>query len=209
LWLATLSQTRGYQQILDAASPFIDRIADASDGSQLAKILGEADDRIAYSVGRQTQAVYSVIRLLNKPAQETARAALDSLARQLTEFGKAQSERIGSAAEQRARQLGNTAAIKPDLPPDPGAAVASTIVIKRKRIGTIPLDDLPRDQWRGYPSGAWSLVPISALYWCDGHRNLAEVIHLTRLELGPTDLDFVGYFRFLRDHGYVEFIKGQ
>jgi len=52
-------------------------------------------------------------------------------------------------------------------------------------------------------------VPITALYWCDGHRNLAEVIHLTRLEQGPTDLDFVGYFRFLRDHGYVEFVKGQ
>jgi len=23
------------------------------------------------------------------------------------------------------------------------------------------------------------------------------------------DFDFVGYFRFLRDHGYVEFVKGQ
>jgi hypothetical protein len=82
-------------------------------------------------------------------------------------------------------------------------------VVKRKRFGTITLDDLPRDQWQGYPSGAWDLIPITALYWCDGHRNLAEVIHLTRLEQGATDFDFVGYFRFLRDHGYVEFVKGQ
>ena len=42
------------------------------------------------------------------------------------------------------------------------------------------------------------------LYWCDGRRNLAEVIRLTRLELGPTEFDFVGYFRFLARHGYVE-----
>ncbi len=49
------------------------------------------------------------------------------------------------------------------------------------------------------------MVPTTALYWCDGHRNLAEVIHLTRMELGPTNFDFVGYFRFLRKRGYVEF----
>ena len=46
-----------------------------------------------------------------------------------------------------------------------------------------------------------------ALYWCDGKRNLAQVIHLTRMELGRTDLDFVWYFRFLERHGYVEFAK--
>ena len=32
----------------------------------------------------------------------------------------------------------------------------------------------------------------------------AEVARLTRLELGPTNFDFVGYFRFLAKHGYVE-----
>ena len=50
-------------------------------------------------------------------------------------------------------------------------------------------------------------VPLRtiALYWCDGRRNLAEVARLTQLELGPTDFDFVAYFRFLRNHGYVQF----
>jgi len=131
------------------------------------------------------------------------------MARQIVEFGDAQSDRIRVAVAQRAKRLSIAAAIQPALPPDPEAAVASTIVVRRKRFGTIPLDDLSRDQWGGYPSGAWDLAPITALYWCDGHRNLAEVIHLTRLEQGPTDLDFVGYFRFLHDHGYVEFVKGQ
>lgn len=209
LWLATLSQARGYQQILDAASPFMDETAGASDQGRLGKVLGEAQDRIAYSVGRQTQAIYSVLRLLPEPRREGARASLEPMARQIVEFGDAQSDRIRVAVAQRAKRFGVTAAIQPAPPLDPEAAVASTIVVRRKRFGTIPLDDLPQDQRRGYPSGAWDLVPITALYWCDGHRNLAEVIHLTRLEQGPTDLDFVGYFRFLRDHGYVEFVKGQ
>ena len=209
LWLAALSQTRGFHQVLDGASPFMDRIVEASDEAQLTRIIAEADDRITYSVGRQTQAVHSVLRLVDGTNGEKMRVPLDSLARQLLTFGNAQSERIHSAAQERARQLGITSPLKPSLAADPQAAAASTIVVQRKRFGTIPLDDLPRDQWQGYPSGAWDLIPITALYWCDGHRNLAEVMHLTRLEQGPTDFDFVGYFRFLRDHGYVEFLKGK
>jgi len=27
------------------------------------------------------------------------------------------------------------------------------------------------------------------------------------MELGPTDFDFVGYFRFLRERGYVDFVS--
>ena len=32
-------------------------------------------------------------------------------------------------------------------------------------------------------------------------------VRLTTLEMGPQDFDFVGYFRFLEKHGYVEFLK--
>jgi hypothetical protein len=88
--------------------------------------------------------------------------------------------------------------------PDPQLAEAATIVVKRKGIGTIPLDELAPDRREGYPSGAWTSSVIIALYWCDGRRNLADVIRLTRLELGPVKFDFVGYFKFLARKGYVE-----
>ena len=78
---------------------------------------------------------------------------------------------------------------------------AAKIVIHRKRFGTIPLDELAPDQREDQPSGAWAIVPAIALYWCDGQRNLAEVIRLTQLELGPSQFDFVSYFRFLKKHG--------
>lgn len=93
------------------------------------------------------------------------------------------------------------------IPPPPADPEAARIVVRRKWPGTIPLDDLPKDQWEGYPSGAWAKEPTVALYWCDGKRNLAEVIRLTRLEVGPSKFDFVGYFRFLEKHGYVEFVR--
>jgi len=83
---------------------------------------------------------------------------------------------------------------------------AARIVVKRKRFGTIPLDDIHPDDREGFPSGAWDGTVIAALYWCDGHRNLAEVIRLTRLELGADKFDFVGYFKFLERRGYVEFV---
>jgi hypothetical protein len=81
------------------------------------------------------------------------------------------------------------------------------IVVRRKRFGTIPLDDMPEDKREGYPSGAWATVPTIALFWCDGKRDLSEVIRLTELELGPQKFDFVGYFRFLAKHGYVDIVE--
>ena len=74
-------------------------------------------------------------------------------------------------------------------------------------MGTITLDDLPQTEREGYPAASFWGVPVSALYWCDGKRNLAEVIRLTELEMGPQQFDFVGYFKFLEKHGYVEFVR--
>jgi peptidase M28-like protein len=88
--------------------------------------------------------------------------------------------------------------------PEPAAERgANDIVVVRKRFGTVPLDDLPVDQRAGYPSGAWDTTVITALYWCDGHRTVAEVKKLTEQELGPIKIDLDGYFRFLAQHGYV------
>jgi len=123
----------------------------------------------------------------------------------LRRIGEEQTGRVRLAVDRRARELGLDAPVKPIAVTD--VVAASRIVVKRKRFGTLPLDDIPMEKREGYPSGAWDSIPTIALYWCDGHRKLSEVIQLTRMELGPTDFDFVGYFRFLRKHGYVEFLS--
>lgn len=81
-------------------------------------------------------------------------------------------------------------------------------VVRRKRIGTIPLDDLPPEQREGFPSGAWDKMVTVALYWCDGKRDIDEVARLTEMEMGRRlSFPFGPYFRFLERHGYVDFVR--
>jgi len=168
-WLAQLSESRGYAQILKAAET------------------GRA--KIDYALEREVQSVLSVQRLIPPAARERLRTTLEPSLARLRAFAELQRQRV------------------PAEPAQSPAADAARLIVKRKRFGTLPLDDLPHDQWEGYPSGAWAAVPTIALYWCDGKRNLAEVSRLTQLELGPSKFDFVGYFRFLQKHGYVELIE--
>ncbi len=178
LWLAGLSESRGYEQILKAAASLLDR------GSP--DLLGA----IGYAVERESQSVLSVLRLVPEDRRAAMRTRLVPLLDRLSAFGKTQSARLVQTGSEPAQNL-----------------EASRIVVKRKRFGTIPLDDLPRDQWEGQPSGAWAAIPTIALYWCDGRRTLAEVSRFTQLELGRTAFDFVRYFRFLEKRGYVEFVN--
>jgi len=203
LWLAELAANRGQEQILSAAAPFIDRALLAATAQDLSHLLTRGSDKINYSVDRETASVLSVLRLAAN--NDTARRSLDPLIQDLARYGDSQRARLRSAVEHRAGQLGLAQAIHPFADPDPQLAEAAHLIVKRKRIGTVPLDDIHPDDREGYPSGAWDTNVIAALYWCDGHRNLAEVIRLTRDELNSTaKFDYVGYFKFLARRGYVE-----
>jgi hypothetical protein len=170
LWLAGLSESRGYRQILKAAD------------------VRNTREQIDYALDRESQSVFSVLRLVPESERPKLRGQLEPAIMRLREFAKSQYARVTTA--DRYSQA------------NPEAA---KIIVKRKRFGTLPLDDLAHDKWEGQPSGAWAAIPTIALYWCDGKRNLADVEKLTKLELGDTDFDFVRYFRFLQKHGYVEF----
>ena len=207
-WLAQLSETRGYDMILRSAEVCLDSIATANRTQQLGQLWEEAIEKIDFAVGREAQAVDSVQRLVPEPRRATLLESLAPLDQGLRRFGEGQAARMRDAVQKRARLLGIAAPAEPIVLRGPGETLESTIVVKRKRLGTIPLDEIPPGQREGYPSGAWDVMVTTALYWCDGHRPLSEVIHLTQMELGPVNFDFVGYFRFLRKHGYVEFVKG-
>jgi hypothetical protein len=75
-------------------------------------------------------------------------------------------------------------------------------------MGALPLDEIPPSQREGFPDSGFWAPTTAALYWCDGKRNLAEVIQNTEMELGPQNsFDWVGYFKFLQRHGYVDFVQ--
>jgi hypothetical protein len=190
-WMAQVALTRGYQQLAADAEKLLDEAAVASTAERLGQLLYHSGQRIDYTLDRQSQAVRSAADL------PEGLAGLSASAQQ-------QKTRVERTIRDRAAEL-KLGAIQPiDPKPNPEA---EKIVVRRKRIGTLPLDDLPASQREGWPAASFWGVPVSALYWCDGKRNLAEVIRLTELEMGPQTFDFTGYFKFLEKHGYIEFVQ--
>ena len=202
-WLAELALTRGQQQIVTSVSSLLDSIPSA-DAQKLAQAMPEGRDHIEYARGRAQQAVRSVSRFLSvKPPW------IGELEDTLSQSARLQMQRLESAVQRRAVELG-VAPIQPaPESADPRLEEARTLIVKRKRFGTLPLDDVPVDQREGQPSGAWADTPVKALYWCDGRRTLAEVIKLTQLEVGSANFDLLKYFRFLEKKGYVEFVGSE
>jgi hypothetical protein len=190
-WMAEVALTRAHAQVNGAAGQLLDRITIATDAPTLGRMLQESKTRIDYVLDRERRAVRGAFDL------EEGLVALTADAQQ-------QKRRIEAAVQDRASALGLPAVAIPVPVSNPEA---ERIVVKRKRMGTITLDDLSRDQREGFPAASFWGVPVSALYWCDGRRTLAEVIRLTELEMGPQAFDFVGYFKFLERHGYVEFVR--
>jgi Peptidase family M28 len=190
-WMAEVALTRGQNQVAAGAQKVLDQIAVAPDAERLGRLAWQARERIEYSLARETQAVRSAWDLKEGLAD-------------LAAFAAQQTARLDRAIRDRATALG-LGPVQP-LPP-PRNPEAEKIVVRRKRMGTITLDDLPREARENYPAASFWGVPVSALYWCDGKRNLAEVMRLTELEMGQQQFDFVGYFKFLEKHGYVEFVR--
>jgi len=205
LWLAELAANRGQEQILSAAAPFIDQALRAPDGQELSRLMAQGIEKIKYSIDREGQSVLSVLRLVGTGGADHAHEALRPLVQGIENYGDAQIARLRAAANHRASQIGLAQPVEPRMDSDPQLAEGAHIIVTRKRFGTIPLDEIHPDEREGYPSGAWDGTVIAALYWCDGQRNLGDVIRLTRLELGAGNkFDFVGYFQFLERRGYVE-----
>ena len=188
-WLTDITLDRAFTDMQSAASAAMDSLLA---GDTTAGSFGL--ERVAYLSDRGSDAILSLVRLLPEDKRVEMRRSLEPAVAQVHAFRDAQLARLRRAgAKDIPRKLSRD---------------AENIIVRRKRLGTIPLDDLPRDQWQGYPSGAWDKLVTVALYWCDGKRNLSEVIHLTEMEMGRrSDFDFAGYFRFLQQHGYVDFTK--
>jgi hypothetical protein len=191
-WLAKLAVQRGYDQITTTTQNSLDMVAAAQNAATLGHLLYWQPARVDYDLARETKAVKQAADLPHE---------LEALA----SFAATQKARIKSAVEERATELhlGEIDPIAPNFGPE-----AEKIVVRRKRIGALPLDEIPQSQREGFPSSGFWSPTTAALYWCDGKRNLAEVIQDTEMELGPQkNFDWVGYFKFLQQHGYVDFVQ--
>jgi hypothetical protein len=190
-WMAQLALSRGYDQINAATENSLDQIAVAKSADTLAHLLYWETARVDYNLMRETKAV--------KQAANLPQGLIG-----LATFAGMQKERIENAVQQRAAEL-HLETIQPSVPrlnPE-----AEKIIVRRKKMGTITMDDIAVGHREGYPASSFWGPTTAALYWCDGKRNVAEVIKLTELETGESNLDWVSYFKFLQKHGYVEFVQ--
>ena len=209
-WLAQVTYDRGLDNARRVTTPYLNRIAMGTTADALGSDLYAGLAKIDYNADRDLDALVSVFRLASADGSERLRAQTDSLLQGMRRFVEEQGKRLHRAADERAAELGINAPVRPLAPPM-GASreEAAQMIVKRKRFGPVTLDDLPLDQREGYPGFGGNPAPLPLLLWCDGKRNLAEVIRLTELEYGPMDFDFVGYFKFLARHGYIDLLPSQ
>lgn len=205
-WIAEVAATRASEQLIGRNSRALEQAFAANTAAELGAALGRGLEVNEYMLERESQSIASAVRVVPRGKRPQAQAAVEPVLHRLRRLAQDESDRLRAAVMTRAAQLGIAGEIRPAAPKHPQAEEASRIVIRRKRPGTIPMDDLPAERWEGYPYGSWELVPVTALYWCDGKRNLAEVIRLTGLEHDTAGFDFTGYFRFLAKNGYVEIV---
>lgn len=205
-WLAEITADRSDENAIAAASPFLSQIAIAQNSDSLAYQLASGLAHVNYNADRDQEALISVLRLASSENRARLRAELNALLQHERRFASEQSERLQEAANQRAIELGSALPIKPAQAAKVSSAEASGLIVKRKRFGPVTFDDLPIDQREGYPGFGDTPAPLTLLYWCDGKRTIADVARLIELEQGPMKFDFVGYFKFLARHGYIELV---
>lgn len=204
-WLAQITADRAYENSLAAVDPFLDRIAAAESSNSLQAQLGSGLAQVNYNADRDTEALLSILRLVSAANAENFRTPLNQLIERVHSFSEEQCKRLQEAANRRAIQLGAAIPVKPPPPGDTNSE-ASRLVVKRWRFGPVTLDDLPLDHREGYPGFGDTPAPLTLLYWCDGKRTISDVARLIQLEQGPRKFDFLGYFKFLARHGYIELV---
>ena len=143
-WLAELAASRGQEQMPAGVAKSLEALMNAADEAVLNRVLSEAQERLDYSLERQTQAVRSPVRLVPAAARSTFERDIELLLDSLRAMHKEQAARLERTAQRRARALGIRAAVK--AAPPARSIEADRIVVKRKRIGTLPLDELSPDQ---------------------------------------------------------------
>jgi hypothetical protein len=209
-WLTAITVDQSYKNALETAQPYLDRILAARNTGELGIELYWGLARINYNAACDEAAVLSTLRLVSTENCDRIRASLKPSLKTIRRLAEQQSERLQEAANQRAGELHAATPVKATPPAaDPRRAEAAHFIVRRKRFGPVTLDDLPLDQREGFPGFAAQPAPLRLLYWCDGKRTAAEVISLIELEQGPMNFDFLGYYKMLARHGYVDLIPVQ
>lgn len=206
IWLGREMVAKFKRRILQLVQEGVTEAMSAEGLEESAKIINKLEKRGQYLIECQSKALASLHRLADIEVEGW---------------------REGSAAFARSELGGARSAFSPGFNPGlPGLPAkeldewerkAAEMVPTRIYPGPIPLhlylfklseeerDDLHRLR-KGHKEGFFTL-PILALYWADGQRNLLEIADLIELEMGMRDVELlVGYFQLLAKLGLIELV---
>jgi hypothetical protein len=198
--LAHLATARGKAALAAAG------VAEVADSDQ--RGLDDAMLQMQYLAERHAEAVATPLKLLPATDRAKLRPDIRALQRVVRRAGKDEA----AALARRAGRPGRT--------PCTGEMKGPLAKIHPRRLvtGPVTFDRIQPEAREGKPSPRWSPELFAVLNWCDGRRSLAEAALLAARELrrqrtlSPDELakgfdpeggSMLGYFEFLRRHGYV------
>ncbi len=164
--------------------------------------------QMQYLAERHAEAVATPLKLLPAKERPKLRPDIRALQRVVRRAGKDEA----AALARRAGRPGCT-----PCGAEPKGALAN-VHPRRLVTGPVTFDRIQPEAREGKPSPRWSQELFAVLNWCDGRRSLAEACRLAARELreertrsagelaksfDPDGASMLGYFEFLRRHGYV------
>ncbi len=210
-YMAGLAFDRGAGLIVQKKRDMENRLKEADTGEKLGAVLAEGTKSIGFTTKQQAQALASILRVAEPTRRAEAERTLAPYTRNIEDLGRLMTAQFETALRDRATSL----SMRPVTPPkatNPRDSEAATLYPKATRIGTLTLEGIPPEEWRGLtgPPRWWSPRNWAgaSYWWCDGSRSLSEIRELVELEAGASaaGFDFVGYYRFLEKHGLVDFV---
>ena len=206
-WLARGTRELWQDKVAGEAQGILAGLAAKDRCEELSAAWQDGQERLAYLGERGLAAIRSVERL---GSTEKLRQNVEEQAGELQRALSYQLEGLHKAVKQRAQACGGVlAGPEKRTPPRDGAdLVPRRLVPGLLTLCTIPLQE--RAEFNRVTHGEspmWSSVLIFGLFWADGRRNLGEIERLVRLEMGPTDIDLIAYFRFLQRLGYIAWVQ--
>jgi len=196
-WLAEEVASQAKSQIAEVSGSCIRRLQEETPGS----VYREAKERLPFLAERYGRATDSALRFAKNDGMA---AKVKRLREELVTAADTAVMSVKAAAEEMAG--GSLETTIPEL--SELEIKAFSMVPKRCITGPLTLEPLmlkTNGPFRWEPS--WSAPYNDYLLWADGERSILDIFRCVHLEFGRKGgnlQEIVDYFRFLKEHGYVE-----
>jgi hypothetical protein len=212
-FLAGRAFDKAVDVIVEKKREFGSRLAAVHDGVEVGKILAEGTKAIEYYTGLEQKMLASIQKIASADRLPETRVLLSRYVDDIGEFGKRAVLQFQEEVEDKAR-VQSINIVQYDRNDGAWEKEAALIIPRRTKVGTLTLDGIPVEEWKGVRSApSWWQADnwaAASYFWCDGIRNLKEIRELVELEAGVPmqDFDLIAYYRFLEKYKMVEFVDG-